>query len=68
MVMYLSHSPHAFNQDDFEKTALQFKIKNTEVFSAACSEDKLSYFLGLNIWIKVRLEIFEADFFGFRFN
>ena len=33
MVMYLSHSPHTFNQDDFEKTALQFKIKNTEVFS-----------------------------------
>ena len=33
MAMYLAHSPHVFNQDDFEKTALQFKIKNTEIFS-----------------------------------
>ena len=32
MAMYLSQNPHSFNQEQFEKTALQFKIKNTEIF------------------------------------
>ena len=33
MAWYLAHNPNSYNQEDFEKTALQFKIKNTEVFS-----------------------------------
>ena len=33
MAWYLAHNPDSYSQDDFEKTALQFKIKNTEIFS-----------------------------------
>lgn len=33
MAMYLAHSPQSYDQNDFEKTVLQFKIKNTEIFS-----------------------------------
>ena len=32
MTMYLSQHPESFDQYEFEKTALQLKIKNTEVF------------------------------------
>ena len=32
MAMYLSHNPKVFNQEEFEKTCLEFKIKNTGVF------------------------------------
>ena len=38
MTWYLAHNPDAYNQEDFEKTALQFKIKNTEIFSWDKSE------------------------------
>ena len=33
MAWYFAHNPNSYNQEDFEKTALQFKIKNTEIFS-----------------------------------
>ena len=38
MAWYLAHNPDLYNQEDFEKTALQFKIKNTEIFAWDKSE------------------------------
>ncbi|MGN0919874.1 MAG: histidine phosphatase family protein [Alphaproteobacteria bacterium] len=32
MAMYLANHPNSFNQEEFEKTCLEFKIKNTEIF------------------------------------
>jgi len=32
MITYLSHHPHSFDNTEFEKTALQIKTKNTEIF------------------------------------
>jgi len=32
MAMYLSHNLPSFNQEDFERICLGFKIKNTEIF------------------------------------
>ena len=38
MAWYLARNPNSYDQEDFEKTALQFKIKNTEIFSWDKSE------------------------------
>jgi len=33
MIMHLVQNPNSYNQDDFEKTALQFKVKNGDIFT-----------------------------------
>ena len=38
MAWYLAHNPNSYNQQDFEQTALKFKIKNAEIFSWDKSE------------------------------
>ena len=40
MTYFLAHHPHSFSQSEFEKSALQFQIKNTEIFQW----DKLQLF------------------------
>ena len=33
MIKHLADNPNSYNQEDFEKTALQFKVRNGEIFT-----------------------------------
>ena len=33
MIMHLAQNPDSYNQEDFENTALQFKVKNGDIFT-----------------------------------